>query len=94
MSLDKIKEFTDELSKDPEKLKNFLRRVMGPNRRTVTGVEYDNIWTLLQLTEPVRQSNNQRTWTDEYIIGNKRYDVTYGLTDIPEIEEVEQDENS
>ena len=84
--LDKVNKMT------PEERRAFLRKVLGPPRRTLTGDEYDKIWTMLQLIEPYRQSNNQRTWTDEYRIGNTRYDVTYGLSDQPEIEEVDDNE--
>lgn len=93
-NLKRMRVFTEELSKDPEKARAFIRKVMGPPRRALTGEEYDKIWTMLQLVEPYHQSNNQRTWTDRYRVGKIRYDVTYGLGDEPEIEEVDDSENS
>lgn len=71
-----------------EEARSFLRRLAGPPRRELAGKEYDHIWTLLQLLEPVAESNNQRTWTSEYRLNNVRYDVTYGIAEIPVIEEV------
>ena len=44
------------------------------------------------MSEPIRESNNQRTSTEEYYIGGKYYDVTYGWDDEPELEEVEYNE--
>ena len=56
--------------------------------REIKGQEYDHVWTLLQLIKPVNSSNNQRTWTDEYELNGKKYNVTYGLEDTPIIEEI------
>ena len=69
-------------------IKEMLRRVLGPSRRQLEGKEYDQVWMLLQVLEPIRESNNQRTWTSEYILNGKRYDVTHGIEDTPIIEEV------
>lgn len=79
------------IKEDPDYAKQLIRSIMGPPRREIVGEEYDKIWTMLQLIEPAKQSNNQRTWTDEFRIGAKRYDVTYGFSDKPEIEEVDED---
>ena len=79
--------------KTKEEAEAFLRKVMGPNRRTLVGKEREQVWLLIQMMDPVRESNNQRTWTEEYIIGEKYYDVTYfSADDEPEIQEVERDE--
>ena len=90
--LKRMREYSEELCKDPVRLKAFMRKVMGPPRRTLEGDEYNHILLIMGLTEPVESSNNQRTWTDEYIIEGKRYDATYGLGDMPEIEEVIEDD--
>lgn len=65
---------------------------MGPPRRTLVGKEYEQVMLLIKLSEPIRESNNQRTFTEEYCIGGKYFDVTYGLDDEPEITEVEYNE--
>lgn len=67
-------------------LQEYITRLA--NRRTLEGKEYEHVWTLLQLIEPVASSNNQRTWTDEYELNGKKYDVTYGIEDTPIIEEI------
>jgi hypothetical protein len=84
----------DKLMQDPAELKKFLRKVMGPERRVLTGEEYNHILLIMNLTEPVRSSNNQRTMTDEYRIEGKRYDATYGLEDTPEIAEIAEDDTT
>lgn len=86
-----FKAYIDEVSNDPVRLKAFMRAVMGPPRRTIEGQEYKDIMLLLKLATPFNGSNNQRTITDEYRLGGKLYHVTYGLSDIPELEEVEDD---
>jgi hypothetical protein len=75
--------------KTEQEAKDFLRKVMGQPRRTLEGKERDRIWLLLSLLEPVSQSNNQRTWTDEYHLNGKKYHVTHGLEDNPVIDELE-----
>lgn len=77
--------------KTEQEAKEFIRKVMGPPCRTLKGKERDQIWVLLSLLTPVCQSNNQRTWTDEYELNGKKYNVTYGLEDEPIIDEVEID---
>jgi hypothetical protein len=42
------------------------------------------------MSTPINESNNQRFWYEEYLIGGKRYDVTYGLEDDPIIEVYEE----
>jgi hypothetical protein len=75
--------------KTQQEAKDFIRKVMGPPCRTLEGKERDQIWLLLSMIEPVSQSNNQRTWTDEYELNGKKYNVTYGLEDEPIIDELE-----
>jgi hypothetical protein len=77
--------------KTEQEAKDFIRKVMGLPRRVLEGKERDQIWLLLSMLEPVRQSNNQRTWTDEYMLNDKKYEVTYGLEDRSEIAELEID---
>ncbi len=74
-----------------EEARAFIRKVMGPPKRQLEGKEREHAWMLIQLSTPVCESNNQRFWHEEYIIGGKRYDVTYGVEDLP-IVEVYEDE--
>lgn len=73
---DPYKDFMDELMKDPVELKKFLRKVMGPPKRTLEGKERDDILLLLTMIEPYSTSNNQHSWTECYMIGDKDYHVT------------------
>jgi len=69
----------------------FLRRVMGPSRRTLTGQEHDHMLTVFQLIEPIESSNNQRSWTDVYEHAGKTYHVSF-FEDDTVIEEILPDD--
>lgn len=69
-----------------KELPNWLKVMLSS--KELEGTEYDHVWTLLQLIKPVNSSNNQRTWTDEYELNGKKYNVTYGIEDKPIIEEI------
>lgn len=86
------KDFVAILSQDPEKLKKFLRDIMGPATRRLDGQERANIELMCSLVEPTSSSNNQRTMTDVYMINQKEYHITYGLEDEPVIEEILPDD--
>ena len=72
----------------PAKAKAFLRRVMGPPTKTLLGKEKNDIILLLALMEPFKQTNNQHSWTDYYMIGEKEYHVTNFPDDEVIIEEM------
>ena len=84
---DPYKEFMDELIKDPARLKKFMRCVMGPPRRTLEGKEREQVLLLLAMMEPFESSNNQISWTDCYMIGDKEYHVSSmsGFEDVVEL---------
>ena len=75
----------------PEEARAFIRKIMGPPRRTLEGQERNNVWLMLQLVEPISESNNQRTITEVYKINQTEYHVHYGLEDEPVIEEILDD---
>jgi hypothetical protein len=79
---------TNVLNMTPEEARAFIRHIMGPPRRLIEGDEYKNMMLILSLKEPVRSSNNQRFWTDEYEHNGRKYDITYGIEDEPIIEEI------
>jgi hypothetical protein len=60
----------------PEEAKIFLRKVMGPPKRTLEGKEKEQVLLLLAMTEPYEESNNQHSWTECYMIGRTDYHVT------------------
>ncbi len=70
-----------------DEAKAFIRRVMGPTKRILEGQEKENMLTLFRLIEPVESTNNQRSFTDEYLHAGKTYYVHYFGNDI-EVEEV------
>jgi hypothetical protein len=75
-----------------EEAKAFIRRVMGPTKRTLEGQEKENMLTLFRLIEPIESTNNQRSFTDEYLHAGKTYYVHYFGNNI-EVEEVLPDDN-
>jgi hypothetical protein len=75
--LKRIKKYSEELRKDPVRLKAFMREVLGPPHKTLEGDEKQHTILLLNLIEPYEQTNNQTSWTDYYMIGETEYHVTY-----------------
>ena len=90
MTPKQAQDFINNMS--PEELKVLLRKVMGPPKRQLFGKELEHVQFLMDMCDPVSTSNNQRTITDEYLIGGRRYDVTYGLEDTPIVEVYEESE--
>jgi hypothetical protein len=60
---------------------------MGPPKRRLEGQEHNNVWLMLQMTESIKETNNQHSWCAEYNIGGKIYDVHYFPNEEPYIEE-------
>ena len=61
-----------------EQARIFLRKVMGPERRIIEGVEKEHLLTLFRLTDPTEETNNQRSWTTVYEHAGKTYHLTTG----------------
>lgn len=80
-------------AKTVEEARAFIRKVMGPDRRVLEGAEREHMLTVLRLVEPIRTTNNQRSFTDEYIHAGKMYDVHY-FDDETVVEEILEDEES
>lgn len=72
----------------PEEARAWIRAVVGPPRRRLEGDEYRHMMMVLGLKEPVRSSNNQRFWTDEFEHDGRRYEITTGIDDDPWLEEI------
>ena len=58
-------------------------KVMSKFGRELTGDEYNKAYTMLCLLEPNSMSNNQRSWTNTYHVGELQYDMTFGIFDKP-----------
>ena len=89
-----ISEMSEYISKmTPDEAKKFLRKVMGPPRRTLEGQERENVWLMIMLQdEPDESSNNQHSITEVYKINQREYRVHYFDGEDPIIEEVLNDE--
>ena len=78
-----------DLFKTKEEARAFLRRVMGPPRKTLEGKEKERILLLLSVMEPFKETNNQRSWTSYFLIGETEYHVTsWPNSDDPDVEEL------
>ena len=64
---------------------SYLKKI-GMENLKLMGEERDDIWKILQQLEPISSSNNQRTFTDEYVFEGKTYRVHHGLEEHPVIE--------
>lgn len=71
-----IQSYMEELAKDPVRLRDFLRKVLGRPCVTLEGDEREQILLILHLKEPFRETNNQHSWTSHYMIGDTEYHVT------------------
>lgn len=78
-----------------EQINAFLRKVMGPPTRELTGQERENVWLMILLQDkPDEVSNNQRSITEVYNINQKVYHVHYFSGEEPIIEEILNDEET
>jgi hypothetical protein len=71
----------------PEQARELIRKIMGPPKRRLEGQEHDRVWLMLQMAEPVSETNNQHSWCAEYNVGGILYDVHYFPNEDPFIEQ-------
>lgn len=81
--------YTKSPFKTPEEARAFLKKMgLLKTQRILLGEERSQVETMLRLI-PCESSNNQRLWTDEWIVG----DITYqhitgeGVDELVEITE-------
>jgi hypothetical protein len=86
--IEAMRKQTEERLKDPVKLREYIRKVFGPELRELEGKEAEQMLLTLKLVGHYTDTNNQRTHTYFYNHNNKEYRVTYGLGDKPLVEEV------
>lgn len=86
--LEAMRKQTEERLASPEKLREWIRQVHGPEMRELEGEEAEQMLTVLNLIGHYTDTNNQRTHTYFYNHNGKEYRVTYGLGDNPLVEEV------
>lgn len=91
--LQSLKIAGENLRKDPEKLRAFMKSIGAyKKRRIIEGEEREQVLTMLRLLGPGESSNNQRVWTESWRVGNIEYNI-HTSEKFEELEEVidEQD---
>lgn len=86
--LEAMRRQTELRMASPEKLREWIRQVHGPEMRELKGEEAEQMLVILKLIGHYTDTNNQRTHTYFYHHAGKEYRVTYGLGDDPLVEEV------
>lgn len=62
--------------KTKEEAQAFIRKVMGPPRKTLEYKEREQILLLIAMITPFKATNNQHSFTEYYMIGTTEYHVT------------------
>lgn len=90
--LDRLRAIGEDVTKDPESARRFLKGLgLLKKRRVIEGEEREQVLTMLRLLGPGEQSNNQRVWTESWRVGNIEYNSHTG-EEFEELEEVIDDE--
>jgi len=71
-----------------EEARAWIRKLMGPPRRVLEGQEREQTLTMLALIGPTVTSNNQHSWSEDYIQGGMHWCVTYFPNEEPIVEEI------
>jgi hypothetical protein len=79
------------LDMTPEEAQAFLRRVMGPPRRVLEGTEREQVLLMLAFTTPDSFSNNQHSWSEDYVQGGRHWCVTTISNEVVIVEEIEHE---
>jgi len=75
-----------------EEARAFLKRCgLLKTTRILEGDERKQVETMLRLLGPGENSNNQRFWTEEWVVGDKTYQHTVG-EGIDELSETTEDD--
>jgi hypothetical protein len=73
----------------------FLRRVMGPPRRELEGAERDQVLLMLaMLGKPTGTSNNQHSYSEDYVHAGRHWCVTTWPDGYYTVEEIECETNT
>lgn len=60
----------------PEEAQAFIRKIMGPPRRILKGTEREQALTMLALIGPTVTTNNQHSWSEDYVQSGRHWCVT------------------
>ena len=72
-----------------EEAQALIRKIIGPPRRILEGTEREQALTMLALIGPTVTTNNQHSWSEDYVQGNRHWCVTYFPNEEPIVEEIE-----
>lgn len=61
----------------PERQREILKTVLGPETRELEGEEKDHLWLILQFMDPSWVSNNQQFSSAHYVYNGFIYHVHY-----------------
>jgi hypothetical protein len=75
----------------PDEASAWIRRVMGPPRRVLEGAEREQVLTMLALIGPTVTTNNQHSWSEDYVQSGRHWCVTYFPGNEVIVEEIERD---
>ena len=90
--LDRLRAIGMDVSKDPESARRFLKGLgLLKTTRILEGEERQQVETMLRLLGPGEDSNNQRFWTEEWVVGDKTYQHTTG-EGVDELCEITEDD--
>ena len=73
----------------PEQVQAMVRKIMGPPRRELQGKEREQVLTMLALIGPTVTTNNQHSWSEDYVQGGRHWCITYFPNEEPVVEEME-----
>jgi hypothetical protein len=77
------------IEQTPEQARAFVRKIMGPSRRVLTGAEREQTLTMLALIGPTVTTNNQHSWSEDYVQGGQHWCVTYFPNEDAVVEEID-----
>lgn len=78
--------------KTKEEARAFLKRCgLLRTTRVLEGAERERVETMLRLLGSGEESNNQRFWTEEWVVGDKTYQHTVG-EGVDELVEITEDD--
>jgi len=75
----------------PEQARAWLRGITGAPRRVLDGAEREQILTMLALIGPAVTTNNQHSWSEDYVQGDRHWCVTYFPGEEAIVEEIERE---
>lgn len=75
-----------------EQAQIFVRKVMGPARRELTGIEREQVLLMLaMLGGPTVTSNNQHSYSEDYVHAGRHWCVTTWPDGYYTVEEIERE---